>query len=133
TMTNAAAADRIIEIIDDALADDSWEHGPDAMRWSPVEQQPAPLCVGAVVDYHGSLTSEYGEYVVVGIDSINGRLTLRHYDYPEIRLDRVRRTSVTDTGERAPVCQECGHPATHRYRAHPGACPRVGCECPNHA
>ena len=134
-MTNAyVAAARAIEMIDDEFVGDAWEHGSDAMRWSPAleREQPAELRIGDVVDYHGSMATEYGEYIVAGIDPDDDRLALRHHYYPEFNLARVRRASVTPTGQRVSICVACRHPQAHPQRVTNGACPRIGCGCPHH-
>lgn len=125
------ATDDILALIDGALDDD--EYWPDAMRWSPgpVADPPPPadIRVGDVVDYHGSITTHHGEFVVAAVDG--ARLTLRDHWSPDIRLSRVRLASVTPKGEWVPVCR-CGHPHTHPGTGATGSCPRIGCQCPHH-
>lgn len=135
TTSAPADADRVIALIDGALADPV---SPDAMRWrpspapaTPAVEIPADIRIGDVVDYHGSIQAEHDECVVVAVDSHTGRLTLRNHHYPDTRLDRVRRTSVTPTGRWVPVCR-CGHPHVHPGHGPTGTCPRIGCPCPHH-
>jgi hypothetical protein len=83
---------------------------------------------GTVVEYHGSLTSEHGEYVVLG--DIRGRFALAHREYPRFELSSVRITSLTVTGDVADLC-DCDH--EYDWVADKGSrCTVIGCSCTEH-
>lgn len=93
------------------------------------------LAVGAVVRYHGSITSEH--YATFYIQAIDGpRLRLVDREYPAAGILRnVHPGHVTPTGETVDLCA-CGHEVAHcldmpgMYR--PTTCGATPCPCISH-
>ncbi|MFD1145906.1 DUF6409 family protein [Saccharothrix hoggarensis] len=86
---------------------------------------------GTVVDYHGSVTSDHGEKIVLDID-VTGRLTLadRNFPHEQHHLRHVRQASVTPTGEIADLCP-CGHEHSRTWQK-PERCGVYQCKCVTH-
>lgn len=88
--------------------------------------------VGAVVRYHGSITSEHWSTFYIAAVDDRGRLTLIDRDYPNVTtLRQVRPNSVTPTGETVDMC-DCGHEAGAPRGNWSGHCELRGCDCWNH-
>ncbi len=75
-----------------------------------------PAVLGAVVRYHGRITSEHwSTFYIAAID--NARYTLIDREYPNVTvLRQVARTSITPTGEVVPMCGDCHHEARPSQR-----------------
>lgn len=75
-----------------------------------------PAVLGAIVRYHGRITSEH--WSTFYIHAVTGnRYTLIDRDYPTVTVLRhVSRTSITPTGEVLALCDECHHQAIHAHR-----------------
>lgn len=85
--------------------------------------------IGAMVRYHGSITSEHwAPFYISAIDE-TGRLTLIDRDYPQVTTLRgVRPGSVTPTGEILNLC-ECGHEVAFNGSTYSSNCGVCGLTC----
>lgn len=87
------------------------------------------LTVGAVVRYHGSITTEH--YATFYIQAVEGpRLRIADVDYPTSGvLSNVHPGHVTPTGETLNLCvclHDVGRVTVYGY------CAAVGCDCSDH-
>lgn len=88
--------------------------------------------VGAMVTYHGSITTEHWAPFYIAAVAADGRLTLIDRDYPNVTtLRQVRPNSVTPTGETIQMCA-CGHEAGAARHNWSGHCELRSCTCWNH-